>query len=84
MTGGPIHCRPDVDRDDFPAYPADRGSRFDHREEHLPDVLFEAVNSSQLINNGLAQDFANHLDKFQPGRESDAWPKLLTLASTPR
>jgi transposase len=43
-----------VDREDFPLYLAEDDSRYNHREEHLPGVLYKAPIPPQLIKDGLA------------------------------
>ena len=43
-----------VDRDNFPLYLAEYEFRYNHREEHLPSILFEALILPQLQEEGLA------------------------------
>lgn len=43
-----------VDRENFPVYLAEYEFRYNHREEHLPDVLYKSLILSQLIKDGLA------------------------------
>ncbi len=43
-----------VDREDFPVYLAESEFRYNHREEHLPEILYKALILPQLIKDGLA------------------------------
>ena len=43
-----------VDRENFPVYLAEYEFRYNHREEHLPEVLYKALFLPQLIKDGLA------------------------------
>ena len=43
-----------VDRDHFPLYLAEYEFRYNHRDEHLPTILFEALIYPQLREDGLA------------------------------
>jgi hypothetical protein len=41
-------------RENFPSYLAEYGFRYNHRGEHLPSILFEALILPQLRKGGLA------------------------------
>ena len=43
-----------ADRDNFPLHLAEYESRYNHREQHLPKVLYEALILPQLQKEGLA------------------------------
>lgn len=43
-----------VDRDHFPLYLSEYEFRYNHRDEHLPTILFEALFRPQLHEDGLA------------------------------
>jgi transposase len=43
-----------VDRENFPVYLAEYEFRYNHRDEHLVTILFEALIRPDLIKDGLA------------------------------